>query len=249
MGRGSAGFSVEKVGSVTQRTNANSRCGFTLIELLVVIAIIAVLISITLPALAASRESSRRLKCLTNLKGIGVGIQLYLTDSKGILPYVLPLTKGGNGNDISLLDLMVNYVDSPPPRKDDNGWYVSADPWACPSDRSSNDAASENRPVSQVYGTSYEYIPGEIMTAFEIATFIKDSSVGVSRAYERRDWAVMRDADNWHTTKRLQDLPSDANYKNGVYFRDWRADWLKNPSPEELTQFYKEVLRSYGFKA
>jgi prepilin-type N-terminal cleavage/methylation domain-containing protein/prepilin-type processing-associated H-X9-DG protein len=56
------------------------RKGFTLIELLVVIAIIAILAAILFPVFAQAREKARQTGCLSNVKQIGLGIQMYVQD-------------------------------------------------------------------------------------------------------------------------------------------------------------------------
>jgi len=60
--------------------------GFTLIELMVVVGIIAVLVSILLPAMGRMRDQSRAVKCATNLRAIGEGMQVYLNAYNRFFP-------------------------------------------------------------------------------------------------------------------------------------------------------------------
>jgi prepilin-type N-terminal cleavage/methylation domain-containing protein/prepilin-type processing-associated H-X9-DG protein len=57
-----------------------TRPGFTLIELLVVIAIIAILAAILFPVFAQARDKARAATCLSNIKQLALGIQMYAQD-------------------------------------------------------------------------------------------------------------------------------------------------------------------------
>jgi len=57
--------------------------GFTLIELLVVMVIIALLVGLLLPALARAKEEARKTQCRSNLKQIGLAVEMYCNDNGG----------------------------------------------------------------------------------------------------------------------------------------------------------------------
>ena len=77
--------------------NRPGKHAFTLIELLVVVAIIAILAAMLLPALQEAREAGRASVCVSNLRQIGLGMQLYASDhDEAVIPFTW--RPGGTGS-------------------------------------------------------------------------------------------------------------------------------------------------------
>jgi prepilin-type N-terminal cleavage/methylation domain-containing protein len=66
--------------------------GFTLTELLVAITIIIVIASLAFTLFARAINSAQKTVCVTNLRGVGNALQMFVSDNNGFLPG--PLTTG-----------------------------------------------------------------------------------------------------------------------------------------------------------
>jgi prepilin-type N-terminal cleavage/methylation domain-containing protein/prepilin-type processing-associated H-X9-DG protein len=77
---------------------------FTLIELLVVIAIIAILASLLLPALSNAKQRGKRAACLSNLRQIGLGTQMYAEETDSYPPAWIDTTT-------RWMDLLKPYIE------------------------------------------------------------------------------------------------------------------------------------------
>ena len=66
-------------------------------ELLAVLAVVAVLAALLLPALHRSRMAAQRLKCVSNLRQLGLAAHLYWDDNSGnAFRYRTGATNGGD---------------------------------------------------------------------------------------------------------------------------------------------------------
>ena len=75
---------------------------FTLVEMLIVIVIIAILAAVLLPVLSKSRDRAKAISCVSNLKQIGTGFELYSNYYDGLIPPAEP-TKQYSGASENLL--------------------------------------------------------------------------------------------------------------------------------------------------
>lgn len=163
------------------------RRGFTLVELLVVIAIIAILAAMIMPVMLEAKDAARMRRCVSNLKQLGVSVQLYFDDNNGFgLPIDTSYTEHSCDNPwvlyVKPLKTYVGQTLFDPRPANITGRQVPSVVWACQGDICRGDPADENnRPCWWHWGSSYMY-PGPSAYLTPSATnpndlFARDASV------------------------------------------------------------------------
>jgi len=102
---------------------------FTLIELLVVMSVIGILAGLLLPAMSRAKEAGRSTACLSNLRQVGLALQLYVQDNQNRLPFMRDRAPGTNALSTNALPAL------PSPDLVLSNQLGSGKVWRCPSDR------------------------------------------------------------------------------------------------------------------
>jgi prepilin-type N-terminal cleavage/methylation domain-containing protein/prepilin-type processing-associated H-X9-DG protein len=107
--------------------------GFTLVELMVVITIISLLAAMLLPALKKAKDTAQSIKCLGNLKQLGLGALNYADDYNGRLPPNCMGSAADNANPYLWHFFIKSLGYDGGPAKAARRYSKGYDVWYCPS--------------------------------------------------------------------------------------------------------------------
>ncbi|HZR16214.1 MAG TPA: DUF1559 domain-containing protein [Verrucomicrobiae bacterium] len=78
-----------KAVQISVKRHGCGEAGFTLTELLVVISVIGLLTGLLLPVLSKAKDSTRSTSCRNRLRQMGMALQMYAHEEKGLYPHYL----------------------------------------------------------------------------------------------------------------------------------------------------------------
>jgi prepilin-type N-terminal cleavage/methylation domain-containing protein/prepilin-type processing-associated H-X9-DG protein len=152
--------------------------GFTLLEVLLVVTVIAILAAITLPSLAASRLTAKRAACATQLHGLGVAFNTYLSSPD--VNYVMPVSAMLPSVNVGYEPIYVTLARE----------VTSPKVWRCPADGNGYTRTSDGQKFDSYFageGTSYEYsmsLGGKKVEKWFLYEMLRDTGTFVLADYD-----------------------------------------------------------------
>lgn len=156
------------------RTLTSWHAGFSLIELLVTMSIIAILASLLVPAVIVGTRRAGTVKCMSNLRQLGIAVRLYSSEHQGRLPSARSFGTETNVQKVlgAIQNLLSPHV------------HGNAEIFRCPADKRSGPA--ERR-------MSYEW---NVSLNGRILYRIDETDNGESKSF------LLRDLEPWHEGRR-----------------------------------------------
>jgi prepilin-type N-terminal cleavage/methylation domain-containing protein len=200
---------------------SKGRGAFTLIELLVVIAIIAILAAILFPAFTQAREGARRIVCVSNMRQLGMGLQMYAQDHAETLPGSATADVSNfaesSASGASVLATLIPYVGS-------------TQIFRCPS-------ASPDSTNAPTTNSDSNYLANGVVAGKSLSSLpTPDSIVYLQESLRRTNYSYLRPMPTgsgqfteWHKMLNGREQYSNLHLEGGVLlFGDGHVKWRKN---------------------
>jgi prepilin-type N-terminal cleavage/methylation domain-containing protein/prepilin-type processing-associated H-X9-DG protein len=195
---------------------------FTLIELLVVIAIIAILAAILFPVFAQAKEAAKKTSCLSNIKQISLGLQLYSTDVDDLNTPSQYGSGGANTSSIvSWTTLVMPYIKNGDNKRDSRGTMVSKGKdglFNCPSAPKANLDNPDHE--GYIYGVHHQIFGDNIYS--DDPAFLTDRQLVTSMSNSQID----NSADKIAVMEKGFNTPKGNETWNYPWYQDWQDQWV-----------------------
>lgn len=99
----------DSLASCVLRTSRRLLAGFTLVEVIVISLVLVALAGLVLPKLRRPRVNHGYVRCINNLKQIGLAFQMYADDHGGKYPMALPKAQGGTADAIGTTHVFLHF--------------------------------------------------------------------------------------------------------------------------------------------